>query len=64
MRELYGDEVLELIQLADLLQHPGKYGCTFDRGTNPEAARIIDTALASILSLPRRPYPVGPGKWT
>lgn len=63
MRELYGDEVLELMQLADLLQDPEKYGCIIDRGTNPEAARIIETGIADILSLPNRPYPVGPGEW-
>jgi hypothetical protein len=48
---LYGDEVDDLLKLADLLQHPEKFGCTLDRGTNPEASRIIDAAVADILDL-------------
>ena len=65
MRELYTEEVLELTELADLLQHPEKYGCkiSFKRGRRAEASRIIESAVASIARLPKRPYPVDSKNW-
>jgi hypothetical protein len=54
MRELYGDEVLELLKLADLLQHPEAYGCTIDRGDRPEVGQIIDTGAAILMELKDR----------
>lgn len=50
-RYLYGDEVYDLDKLGELLQHPETFGCTIDRGTNPEATRIIDAGIAVIVDL-------------
>lgn len=61
MRPLYNDEVLELERFLDLVKHPEKYGCSFDKGDpttyHDRAGQIIDTAAATILSLRTRNIP-------
>lgn len=39
---LCSEEYEALDKLGDLLRDPGKYGVTIDRGSNPEAATILD----------------------
>ncbi len=55
MRPLYNDEVLELEALLDVIEHPEKYGCRFDRGDpktyQERAGNTVDQAAATIRSL-------------
>ena len=61
MRPLYTDEVVELEQFLDLIEHPEKYGCRFDTGDpstyQERAGHIIEPALATIRSLRTRKVP-------
>lgn len=39
------EEYEALDDLGRLLRDPAKFGVTIDRGTNPEAARILDAGI-------------------
>ena len=54
MRELYGDQILELQELAGLLQHPENFGCTFDRDRSSKAMQIADSVLSATPTSPKR----------
>ena len=57
---LCSEEYEALRRLGELMQDPEKYGVSIDRGTNPEAAKILDDALDVLLTVwYRRPAQVG-----
>jgi hypothetical protein len=48
---LCSEEYEALDRLGDLLRDPARFGVVIDRGNNPEAAAILDNALAVLLTI-------------